>query len=269
MRVLLLTSLALLMAGCASNRHPQFRHGRPPGGFHDEGVAGEGPRGRVFISPMGEPFRGQRGGPDPQDIWFQNADIDHDGALSRAEFSKDASRFFAVLDRRHDGEIDPDDIDYYETVLAPEVRVGGSAGGGGGRFAGGGGRAGGGHRGGGGRGGAGGHRGGSGADAGGSGPQAGAEARATYGRQGAARFSYFDFPEPVTIADTNFNRGVDAAEFQHAADLRFTMLDKNGDGRIEHNELPRIASSSGGGRGRSGAAPRRGDDPTVRSGDTP
>ncbi len=116
------------------------------------GAAGEGPRGRLFISPMGEPFRGERGGADPQDIWFQNADTDHDGALSRAEFSKDAARFFAVLDRGRDGEIDPDDIDYYETVLAPEIRVGG---GGGGRFTGGAGRGGGGHRGGGGRGAAG------------------------------------------------------------------------------------------------------------------
>lgn len=256
MRLVLLTSLVLLTAGCAGSEHPKFRHG-PPGGFHRGGAEGEGPRGPLFISPMGEPFRGDRGAGDPSDIWFQNADTDHDGALSRAEFARDASRFFAVLDRGHDGEIDPDDIDYYETVLAPEIRVGGG-GGGGGRFAGGAGRGGGGHRGGGG----GGHRvGGSGG--GESGAPGGGETRMTYGKQGAARFSYFDFPEPVTIADTNFNRGVDPAEFQRAAETRFAMLDKNGDGKIERKELPRISGGPGGGHGRPGAVPVGGDEPPA------
>src|SRR3954464_4259080 len=86
---------------------------------------------RLFISPMGEPFRADH---DPQDIWFDRADTNHDGALSHDEFSKDAARWFATLDRRHDGEIDPDDIEYYESVLAPEIRVdayeGATAGGG-------------------------------------------------------------------------------------------------------------------------------------------
>lgn len=268
MRLVLLTSLALLTAGCAGDQHPKFRHGPPHGGFRGGGTAGEGPRGRLFISPMGEPFRGERGG-DPADIWFQNADTDHDGALSRAEFSKDASRFFAVLDRGHDGEIDPDDIDYYETVLAPEIRVGGGEGGG--RFAGAGGRSGGGHRGGGGRGG-GGHRGGGGQGGDGQGQSdgQGGATRVTYGKQGAARFSYFDFPEPVTIADTNFNRGVDPAEFQHAADIRFAMLDKNGDGKIERKELPRISSGPAGGRGRPGAVRVNGGEaPADRADATP
>lgn len=267
MRLVLLTSLALLTAGCAGHQQPKFRHGPPGDGFHGGrgghggghgGRQGDGQRGRLFISPMGEPFRGERGGGDPADTWFQNADTDHDGALSRAEFSKDAARFFAVLDRGHDGEIDPDDIDYYETVLVPEIRVAGS-GGGGPRVAGGGGRGGGGHRGGGGRGGGGGHRGG-GAGGGQGGGQGSGETRATYGKQGAARFSYFDFPEPVTVADTNFNRGVDPLEFQHAADVRFAMLDKNGDGKIERNELPRISSGPAGGRGRPGTVPVGGDD---------
>ncbi|WCM28977.1 EF-hand domain-containing protein [Sphingomonas sp. QA11] len=224
---------------------------------------------------MGEPFRSERGGIDPQDIWFQNADTDHDGALSRAEFSKDASRFFAVLDRGHDGEIDPDDIEYYETVLAPEIRVGGGDGGAG-RFSGsGGGRSGGGHRGGGGGGGRGGggggrHGGGGGADTSQSSAQGSGETRVTYGKQGAARYSYFDFPEPVTIADTNFNRGVDAAEFQHAADVRFAMLDKNGDGKIERSELPRLSTGPSRGNGRPGAVRVPADEATeARPGGAP
>ncbi|MDB5703742.1 MAG: hypothetical protein JWN66_858 [Sphingomonas bacterium] len=259
MRIVLLTSLALITAGCAQNPQPRFRHGPPHGFRAGNGGEGAGLRGRLFISPMGEPFRGERGGGDPQDVWFENADTNHDGALSRAEFSADASRFFAVLDRGHDGEIDPDDIDYYETVLAPEIRVGGVGGavaGGGGR-----GRGGGGHRGGGGggRGGGGGHRGGGGSGGSGDsgGAESGGETHTSYGKQGAARFSYFDFPEPVTVADTNFNRGVDPNEFQRAADARFALLDKNGDGKIERDELPRLsAGPAGGWRGHSGGSPR-------------
>ncbi len=104
--------------------------------------------------------------------------------------------------------------------------------------------------------------------------RAAANTRATYGKQGAARFSYFDFPEPVTVADTNFNRGVDPTEFQHAADVRFAMLDKNGDGKIERNELPRISSGPRRWPGRPGpgpgAVPVAGDDaPADRPRDTP
>jgi hypothetical protein len=235
---------------------------------------GGGPRGRLFISPMGEPFRSDHGGGDPQDLWFAQADSNHDGALSRAEFEKDASRFFAVLDRGHDGEIDPDDIDYYETVLAPEIRVGGAGGGmgtrGGGHSGGGGG-----HRGGGGRGGGmggGGHRGGGGGGMGGgdeSTGDGGGETHVTEGKQGAARYSYFDYPEPVTVADTNFNRGVDPQEFQRAADDRFDLLDTNHDGRIDRKELPSISEAPawgpghGGGRGGGRRGGQRGGPQSI------
>ncbi|MDB5680136.1 MAG: hypothetical protein JWM94_3138, partial [Sphingomonas bacterium] len=59
-------------------------------------------------------------------------------------------------------------------------------------------------------------------------------------KRGAARYSFFDYPEPVVVADTNFNRGVDAGEFRIAALDRFAVLDKNHDGRITRGELPRI-----------------------------
>jgi hypothetical protein len=70
-------------------------------------------------------------------------------------------------------------------------------------------------------------------------------------RQGAARFGYLDYPEPVTVADRNLNRGVDRAEFAKAASARFAMLDVNDDGRIEKGELPRL-------RGFGGRPPRDG-----------
>lgn len=218
----------------------------------------ERPRGRLFISPMGEPFRG----PDPIGAWFDGADTNKDGALTLAEFTADADRFFLRLDRGHDGEIDPDDIDYYETVLAPEIRTGGEAGmaagrpGGGGRRGGGGGRHGGGGRG--GYDGGGGRMGGGGS---GDGPSSGGDSQPRYAdiKRGAARFSFFDYPEPVIVADTNFNRGVDPREFRDAAAERFAMLDANHDGKITRAELPKLSAPAAGqfgGKGKRGGGGR-------------
>jgi hypothetical protein len=213
------------------------------------------PRGKLFISPMGEPFRG----PDPIGAWFAQADTDHDGVLTRREFEADAARFFAVLDRGKDGEIDPDDIEYYETRLAPEIGVAGSGGGGaaGGRArgGGGGGRRGGGGGGGGHRGGGGGGYGGGNGGSGGSGDSSASTPKYVDVRRGAALYGFFDYPEPVTVADTNFNRGVDPNEFKAAADERFDTLDKKHDGKITRGELPHLdlpdarPGRSGSGRG--------------------
>ncbi|MES2055234.1 MAG: EF-hand domain-containing protein [Pseudomonadota bacterium] len=251
MRETLLICLTVLTTTLVTT--PGHAQDAPPPGTpatHPSGTPGDRPHGRLFISPMGEPFRGDK----PADAWFDGADTNHDDALDLAEFTQDERRFFALLDRGHDGEIDPDDIENYETAIAPEIRVRDFGGGGGGAHRGGGGGGGGRHGGGGG----GGHRGGGGGMRGGGGggeseaSPSGGETRVTYGKQGAARFSYFDFPEPVTIADTNFNRGVDAREFDTAARQRFALLDKNGDGKIEKSELPHIAfgrGDRGGGHG--------------------
>lgn len=77
-------------------------------------------------------------------------------------------------------------------------------------------------------------------------------------KRGAARFSFFDYPEPVVVADTNFNRGVDPAEFRAAALDRFARLDKNHDGRITRGELPNLVLPTGEGLrgpGRLGTRP--------------
>ncbi|MGN6058747.1 MAG: EF-hand domain-containing protein [Sphingomicrobium sp.] len=76
--------------------------------------------GRIFISPMGEPFRAERGG-DALEMWFQQADRNHDGYLTLQEMQQDSERFFATLDVNRDGEIDPDEIARYESVVAPEI----------------------------------------------------------------------------------------------------------------------------------------------------
>lgn len=214
------------------------RPGAPPPG---------GPRARLFISPMGEPFRGGPDAGSPQDAWFDGADIDRDGALSEDEMIADASRFFAVLDRRKDGEIDPEDIDRYETVLVPEIRVGGM-GSGPGAGASEGGRRGRGGRGPDGGGAAGGRPGAGRSDGNGEGRQS-LDVRA---KQGAARFGYLDYPEPVTVADRNLNRGIDTVEFRKAAEARFAMLDANGDGKVQNGELPKLS------RGFGGRGPRHG-----------
>ena len=177
---------------------------------------------RFFVSPMGEPFRSRDRGDDTLADWFNQADTNHDGYLTIAEFTRDAERFFAVLDLNHDGEIDPDETTHYEEVVAPEIRSGpnytmelaGAAeeGEGGGRS---------GHRGGGGR-----HhfRAGGGDDT----------------HQGAGRYGLLDLPEPVVSADADFNRGVSLNEFRQAAVQRFVALDLDHHGRLSLPDLESI-----------------------------
>jgi hypothetical protein len=267
--------LMLMAGGQAAPPIPPLA-GKLPDDDTPAAVPQDRPRGRLFISPMGEPFRG----PDPVGMWFDGADSNHDGVLTLAEFTADADRFFLRLDRGHDGEIDPDDIDYYETVLAPEIRTGGEGGmaagrpSGGGRRGGGGGR----HGGGGGGGRGGGRMGGGG---GGDGQSSSGDSQPHYSdvKRGAARFSFFDYPEPVTVADTNFNRGVDPKEFRDAAAERFAMLDTKHDGKLTRAELPKLSAPaagqfggkgkrSGGGRRPRGDAAGDGAPPPGKDGDS-
>ncbi len=244
MRIVLMIGVAATLAGCATQGS---RHGEP-GGVSGHGARhgpGHGPargRGQLFISPMGEPFRAPARSGAAQDLWFTGADADGDGRITLAEFQRDATRVFAVLDRGKDGEIDPDDIAYYENVLVPEIRVA-SGGRGAGPEGGGqrGGRGGGRGRGGGGPGGGG---------AGGQGMEFGSgdgddkKSAVVHERIGAARFGFFDLPEPVIAADANLNRGIDPGEFAKAATTRFAALDRNRDGALTRGELPRAGGET-------------------------
>jgi Ca2+-binding EF-hand superfamily protein len=189
--------------------------------------------GRPFISPMGEPFRPESRDENGLAEWFRQADRNHDGQLTIEEMQADAERFFALLDVNHDGEIDPEEIDRYETVVAPEISSGphfafsamdGGAqqrsGRGGGQW---------GH-------GGGGHRHGGGGEGGG----VRFHPRDMDPHQGAARFGLLDLPEPVTAADTNFNRGVSLEEFKQAAGQRFLALDLDHHGYLTLDGLQRI-----------------------------
>lgn len=214
MRLLVLPMIAF--AACAADQPPPAAGTAAPPGAE----RAPGPRrgGRVFISPMGEPFRPDESGEDGMARWFAGADADHDGALTVAEMQADAARFYAALDVNRDGEIDPAEIERYETEVAPEIHLLGM------------GRLGGGFR---------------GRGHGGHGP-AGAM-RAGGGRGGFDRgrrfglgarpVSLLDLPEPVAAADANFNRGVSLAEFRQAAGQRFLLLDANHDGKIARDEL--------------------------------
>lgn len=152
---------------------------------------------RVFISPMGEPFRRDQGPGEPIDRWFQGADTDRDGALSVLEFQADAARFFATLDVNHDNEIAPDEMGRYETEVAPEVQLGRNLGL----------------------------------------NLRNRRPRPGEGAYGMGTQSLLAIPQPVISADTDLNRGVSTAEFRHAAGQRFLMLDRNRDGRITREEL--------------------------------
>jgi EF hand len=200
-------------------------------------------RGRAFLSPMGEPFRGTISGDGLVD-WFGQADRNHDGSLSVDEMQADAERFFAALDTNHDGEIDPDEVTNYETVIAPEVhgepqsmyapKPDGDA------------------------------------NAGGMIPGAGDDGSdiplsgGLQGPEGGGRFALLNIPEPVTAADTDLSRGITLAEFRKAAFDRFGLLDTNHAGRLTLPQLQAMRPSAplggfhrhGGGHKHGG---RRGD----------
>lgn len=165
----------------------------------------------LFISPMGEPYRGTSDAP-PEVAWFNQVDANHDGKLTREEMVADADRFFKRLDVDGDGEIDPSEIERYETLVAPEV-TGRAPAVSGFQY-----------------------------DPSIDGPDSFKEAPKPQfdyaNRSGGAMFSYLGLPEPVIAADTNFDRGVSLREFEQAALYRFRLLDVDRNGVLEPKEFP-------------------------------
>jgi hypothetical protein len=167
---------------------------------------------RLFVSPMGEPFQGDRQNP-PSLAWFAGADADKDGRISIYEFQDDAQRFFKTLDTDGNGEIDPVENERYELLIQQAIS---DTGGGFGRSL----------------------------------ARNSEEQYSSSGepkgnsqyvrRSGASSYNWLAIPQPVMSADINFNRGVTTQEFDRAAVTRFRLLDKNGDNFLDKAELPRI-----------------------------
>lgn len=233
---------AALAAGCASQQPPPQQH------RHWRGHQGEGERRggepSLFVSPAGQPFRAPAGDPYPVAVWFAQADTNHDGHLTRAEFRADAERYFHTLDLNGDGVIDGQEVTAYEHNVLPEIlsTPGGEPSSGGGQGGGGGGWGG---RGGGG-GGGGGHRHGGG---GGSGASSSQPTRERL--QGVAAYSLNRQSEPVTGADANFDGRITLAEFDAAADRHFDELDTDGNGYLTLAGLPKTVAQQRGQHRRS------------------
>jgi len=175
------------------------------------GAAGCGPPfARVYIAPMGQPFRTD-GQSDPMKAWFDGADADHDGRLTLAEFQTDSDRFFTTLDRDRSGEIDPEEMSIYENQVAPEIklyqrgqdrrpRTAKQK-----------------------------HE-----------AKAAARRRADYeAPYGAGVYASLNIPQPIVAADLDLNRGVSRAELATVAARRFPLLDPAGRGYLTYDMLPR------------------------------
>jgi len=201
MRKLLLLSAAALTVALPAHAQP-----RPDG---------PGRHLRLFLSPSGEPFRG----PDGLSAWFAQADADHDGRLTPAEFAADAARAFARYDSDHDGVLSGLEIQAYEREDAPEITEiafeGAGGGGRGGHDGHGGPRRGGGRR--------------------GPPPAEGAPSGGGFqpaGASGAARFSLLNEPQPLLAADLDVDGKVSRAEWEAASARRFDRLDREHAGAL-------------------------------------
>jgi hypothetical protein len=192
----------------------------------------------VFISPFGQPFRAKTGAPYPVVDWFKQADKNTDGKVDKTEFLADAAFFFDALDVNKDGVLSPMEVRRYERGIAPEIlgymvpvadlgqRVPGLHGG---RLW----RA-----------------------------QGGPAGQGVMGalppdaerdpsdaqkvphsldesRNGAAPFSFFDQPEPVTAADLDFNGIIKKKNFLKLAGVHFQSLDRKDQGYLTLATLPR------------------------------
>lgn len=238
-RYLLLPAMLMALSACASDDpRDGGRGGGPPGGP---------PRIRLFISPSGEPFRGEGG----LARWFAQADANHDGAITLDEFRIDALRSFKVLDVNGDGTIDGFELQAYERDIVPEIGIMtfDDPAQGGGRIR---------------RGASGGvPNGGSSPrtnDTGGSHVDAESLLRQqslripAAGRDGAARYSLINEPQPIAAADADLDGKVTLAEWKAITDRRFAKLDHLKTGRLTIDSLLKVQPKDQKGGPKSGSS---------------
>ena len=168
----------------------------------------------LFISPMGEPFRGGQG----LAAWFAKADGDGDGKITPAEFQADAERYFKVLDTSKDGKLDGFELQAWERDHAPEI--GGVYTQGGLRLA-------------------------------GPPPERGGglfgfgRKSAARGREGAGQFGLLNIPQPVQGSDRDADRRVSLDEWKRTASVRFDLLDTGKSGALTLATLPPLPGTPG------------------------
>jgi hypothetical protein len=170
---------------------------------------------------MGEPYRARDEKDDPFNRWFRQSDENGDGQISRLELKHDAEAFFEVLDANKDKVIDADEIERYETEIAPgRVRAAGGPVAGNAGF-------------------------------GGTGqkapvakdgqvpivPDSMAPSKTRIQIGGGPPIDVRNVPDPVAMADVNLDRRVTPDEFTKAAGRRFTNYDANQDNQLSVAEL--------------------------------
>ena len=183
------------------------------------GAAAQEGLSRLFMSPMGEPYRAESG---PSIVaWLAAADTDQDGRLSRAEFVDRANVFFArVLDANQDGGVTSAESTTFWRLRAPEVLAARPPSGARPR---------------------------GGSDLG-IATNAGSSRRRhdrDPPRRGAAVYGILFEAEPVLSCDADMSRRVTAEEFQDCANRRFDQIDVDGDGYFTIAESPRASELAG------------------------
>lgn len=211
--VIALSMVTLSLAGAANAQD------RGPGGYGARERV-EGLNQQVFFSPSGQPFRAPPGQPYPVVDWFNAADTNHDGKISHDEFVADAMKFFAVLDVNHDGYINSPENTRYENQIAPEIlridpRIQQPT-----NYT---------------------SKPDSDMDPSASDDQGGSSGNDKYFKQiqGASQYGLIDEPQPIRAADANFDFRVSKDEWLAATNQRFNILDRNGDGFLTLDELPK------------------------------
>ena len=185
------------------------------------GYVGIGLTQNVFFSPSGQPFRSAANQPYPVAAWVAQADTDKDGKISHDEFLADAIAFYDKLDVNHDNYINSPENTRYESQVAPEIqridprikqptqRTQAPD------------------------------------------PDMGVNQDPTGGRYrkqiiGATQYGLIDEPQPVRAADANFDFRVSKDEWINATNQRFTILDRNEDGFITADEMPKTPAQIAG-----------------------